>query len=61
MKFPNLNDKQMFILDSIKQKIGSEFAEEWMFLRNKHFKDRTPVDFLLSENYEYFSYLIDSD
>ena len=58
MKFPNLNHEQLFVVNNIKQKIGSEFTEEWLFLRNKHFKDKAPIDFLLSENYEYFSYLI---
>jgi len=59
MKFPNLNDKQKFIVNTIKEKIGSEFTEEWFLLRNKHFRDKAPIDFLLSENYEYFTYLVD--
>lgn len=59
MKFPNLNDQQKFIVDNIKEKIGTEFTEKWFYLRNKNFKDRAPIDFLLSENYEYFNYIVD--
>jgi len=56
--FPNLNDKQLFILNSLKEKIGVNYAEKWLFLRNKHFQNKAPIDFLLSENYEYFDYLL---
>jgi len=58
MEFPNLNEKQKFVLNSLKEKIGSDFTEKWLVMRNKHFNNRAPIDYLLSENYNYFDYIL---
>jgi hypothetical protein len=59
MNFPVLNSKQKFIIDSLKETLGSEFAEKWLYMRNKHFNNKAPIDFLLSENYNFFDRLFD--
>jgi hypothetical protein len=60
MNFPILNSKQKFIIDTLKETLGSEFTEKWLYMRNKHFNNNTPIDYLLSENYSYFEYLLNS-
>lgn len=61
MEVPNLNQTQKFIINTLKERIGAEFTEEWLFLKNKHFMNKAPIDFILSENYEYFRYLLDDN
>jgi hypothetical protein len=60
MTFPELNNEQKFIVNTLKERLGQEFTEHWLLLRNKHFQNKAPIDFLLSENYEYFDYIINS-
>lgn len=58
MDFPILNSKQKFIIDTLKETLGAEFTEKWLYTRNKYFKNKAPIDLLLSENYTYFDYLM---
>lgn len=53
-----LNSTQKFILATLREKLGTSITNKWLFLRNKHFQNKAPVDFLLSENYAYFDYIL---
>ncbi len=55
MKFPNLNYRQQQLLSILEETIGKEDIEGWLLTRNIHFNNKCPVDYILSENYEYFS------
>ena len=53
-----LNSTQKYILQSLREKLGATITNKWLFLRNKHFQNKAPIDFLLSENYTYFDYIL---
>lgn len=52
------NEKQIFILSSLRERLGKAVTERWLFMRNKHFNGKAPIDYLLSENYSYFEYIL---
>lgn len=60
MIFPNLNETQKFVIQTIKERMGNEVTERWFFTRNKHFHNKAPIDYLLSENYNYFDQIINN-
>jgi hypothetical protein len=60
MNFPDLNETQNFIIQTIKERMGSDVTEKWLFIRNKHFNNKAPIDYILSENYNYFDHILNN-
>lgn len=49
----SLNKQQLQIVTELKQILGAEL-DAWLSLPHKSFKNKAPIELLLSENYEYF-------
>lgn len=49
----SLNKQQLQIVTELKQILGVEL-DAWLSLPHKSFKNKAPIELLLSENYEYF-------
>ena len=57
----SLNDKQKQILEALKKQFGNDL-DLWMSTPNRQFRNRTPLDLLMSGSYDYFSqFVIQSD
>lgn len=55
MDTSKLSKKQKEILKKLEKDIGSaELLDKWMSTPNHMFKHKTPLDALLSGNYDYF-------
>ena len=55
----SLNKQQLQIVTELKQIMGAEL-DAWLSLPHKSFKNKAPIELLLSENYEYFYSFITS-
>jgi uncharacterized protein (DUF2384 family) len=55
----SLNKQQLQIVTELKQILGAEL-DAWLSLPHKSFKNKAPIELLLSENYEYFYSFITS-
>lgn len=55
----SLNKQQLQIVTELKQIMGTEL-DAWLSLPHKSFKNKAPIELLLSENYEYFYSFITS-
>jgi hypothetical protein len=49
----SLNDKQKEILNSLREYFGNNL-DNFLSTPNKEFRNKAPLYFLLSENYDYF-------
>jgi len=49
-----LNREQQLIVNKLKEKATEHSLDVWLSTPHKSFKDRAPLDVLLSGNYEYF-------
>jgi hypothetical protein len=55
MDISKLSKKQIEIIEKLKKDIGStELFEKWMSTPNNMFRHKTPLDILLSGNFDYF-------
>jgi len=59
MNYELLSDKQLEIISKLEKNFESkEQLELWFSLPNKLFRDKTPLDLLLSGNFDYFERFI---
>jgi len=49
-----LNYEQQLIINKLKEKAFDTSLDIWLSTPHKAFKDKAPIDLLLSGNYEYF-------
>jgi len=55
MNVSNMSEKQIEIFYKLKEVFeDSRLLESWLSLPNKMFKNKAPIDVLLSGNYDYF-------
>ena len=59
MNYEILTDKQKAIVSKLKPMFESqEQLHNWLSLPNKMFRDKPPIDLLLSGNFDYFDRLL---
>lgn len=59
MNYELLSEKQLEIISKLEKNFESkEQLELWFSLPNKLFRDKTPLDLLLSGNFDYFERFI---
>jgi hypothetical protein len=61
MNLSEFNDKQKSLLVKLKSSFNDDtLFEKWLSMPNKHFRNKPPIFFILSENYDYFQRFINN-
>lgn len=61
MNISGLNDKQKGIYDKLLEGFDNEQQlQNWMSIPNRYFRNKAPIDVLISQNYDYFDRFLET-